>query len=86
MAHYIAMSGMRGCLPDYCCSLESVEDAVESLAELFGDSLTEEQEQAFRRELSHGRFHEFADPAEAGAQYAEITECDCPNPEDHDNG
>ena len=77
MRHYIAMSGMRGYLPDYCHAHHTLEEAVEDLANLFG---LDEQDYA---DLRDGRFLDLAKGS--GVEYCEIEECDCKTPEIHDD-
>lgn len=73
--HYIEMSGLRGCLPDHCDVSFERRTCVESLAQLF--------------ELSEGRKRTLrADgwldlKPDEGAEYAEITDCDCDEPWQH---
>lgn len=79
MAHFIAMSGSSGCLPDYCEVYQGTEEglaaAVEGLDNLF--ELTKEQLRVLRknRYLNLG--------AGAGADYCEVIRCLCATPGVH---
>jgi len=78
MAHYIGMSGLRGCLPDQCASYDTIKDAAESISQLFdlgrGD---------VRRLVNTGWLD--LDIHKGGAEYAEIIGCECAHPEDHND-
>jgi hypothetical protein len=77
--HWIGMAGLRGCIPAACASYATYDDAVDGLAETH--DLGRKRRAALRRdgylELSRHRY---------GNEYAEITECDCKTPEEHDDG
>ena len=83
--HYIAMSGSHGCLPDHCEVFETHADAVSDLAMLFELGRTR------KARLRKNSYLELTpSPIEArdedfgfGAEYCEITECDCDNPAIH---
>ena len=78
MTHYIGMAGLHGCLPQTCASYESVEAAADSLAETHG--LGKRRTTALRRDLSlELNLHR------DGNEYAEIVECDCDDPAQHDD-
>jgi hypothetical protein len=83
--HWVYGSGMFGCLYDYGPNVaESRDDAIDALVGLFGEDLTGDEEADMRRALEeHGQYR-FERPQEAGAQYAELEECDCDSPRDHD--
>ena len=72
--HYIAMSGSYGCLPDYLAVLPTVKAAAQSLGCIH--ELSERKIKALARDR-------YIDLSE-GADYAEISECDCSSPRDHD--
>lgn len=74
--HYVAMSGAHGCLPDFCTSCESHTQAVDVLADLF------ELGRNRRRDLASSDYLELR-PNRDGAEYCEITSCDCENPDVH---
>ena len=75
--HYIAMSGIHGCMPDYCASLDSANGAVASLANLF------ELSRIQIRKLERNRTLRLS--PEDGAEYCEIVTCDCNDPEQHND-
>lgn len=84
MAHYIAMSGDHGCIPDHCQAHPTLEEAVNDLAELFGLG------RARKKELRNTHYLELTlTPIEQaqghsfGAGYCEIQECCCDNPQQH---
>lgn len=76
MRHWIAGSGMYGCLYDCCTTHTSVSEAADELVE--------------RLELGRGkrallREAQYADlPATTGADYCEIVECDCADVTQHE--
>ena len=73
--HYIAMSGEHGCLPDHCQSYDTLRDAVGDLVSLF--ELGRRRQTELRRTLSLELGRGF------GAEYCEIVECDCDDPDCH---
>lgn len=76
--HYIAMAGLHGCLPQYCQSHETFNNAVEdlvSLHELAVDRALRLKKEGYL-ELNLHR---------DGNEYCEITECNCDNPEQHND-
>lgn len=90
--HYIAGSGMAGCLYDYCSgACDTYEEAVNDILSVFGDSCSERDEEGLRSLLTvkpsevdrSGVIYGFHDTQEAGAHYAEITSCDCDDPSQH---
>jgi len=74
--HYVVTAGLCGYLPNYLGSCESYDDAVNDLADLH--EMTDEQI-AELREFGYVDL----DLHEQGNEYAEITSCDCDNPDDH---
>jgi hypothetical protein len=75
--HYIAMGGEIGCLPDNCYAYDSLSDAIDSLVSLY--ELSKRQ----TRELkSYGITYLRTDK---GGAYCEIMDCDCGNPEIHND-
>jgi hypothetical protein len=75
VTHFIAMSGSHGCLPDHCEVFETCADSVEDLTNLFELGRTRKARLAKFRYLELTR--------EDGAEYCEITECDCATPGVH---
>lgn len=73
--HYVGMNGTSGCIPDSFRAYHSLSDAVDSLSDLL--ELTKGQ----RKELHSSGY--VACTPEQGADYAEISECDCPAPWEH---
>jgi len=76
--HYVAMSGLMGCLPDTCQSFNHFNDAVEFLAELWEDDHNIESD---LRQYSYWE----RNLNEHDLMCCEIVECDCNNPECHNN-
>lgn len=76
--HYVYGSGSYGCLYDYGpCAATTRKAAAEDLAAVF-----ELSGRATKRLARDG----YLDlPRGAGADYCEITECDCSNPEQHED-
>jgi hypothetical protein len=83
-AHYIAMSGMHGCLPDHCEVFETRADAVTDLTSLFELGRIRET-----RLKENGYLELEVSLIEAaqgdcfGADYCEISACNCATPEIH---
>jgi len=79
--HYIAMSGMHGCLPDHCEVYESYKDAVSDLVQLF--ELGRTREARLRKnsylELTPNPVEE-KQGQDFGAEYCQVETCDCDNP------
>ena len=75
--HYIGMNGLRGYMPDSCNSYETEQDAVDSLTALL--ELTDEQAQ----ELEERGIVDCT--PEQGAEYCSVDECDCSEPECHND-
>jgi len=83
--HYSYGSGMRGCLFDYGPHFcEHKTDAIDSLLNLFDDSLSVGEAETMRVNLLDSGFHAFENPSEAGAQYCEVSEQpgECPEQDD----
>jgi hypothetical protein len=78
--HYIAGSGSHGCLYDQCSYHEDYNSAVESLAETFELGRTRKA-----RLKKNGYLELVPGIAEDsfGAEYCEVTSCDCGNPLEH---
>jgi len=82
--HFMAMSGSHGCLPDHCEVFDSRQDAINDLVQLFGLGRT--RTARLRKESI---LELTPSPIEArqdisfGAEYCEITECDCGDPTTH---
>ncbi len=81
LPHYIAMSGQHGCLPDHCEVFESKKDAVQDLVQLFelGRTRAARLRKDSYLELIPNPIEE-KQGEDFGAEYCEITECDCDNP------
>ena len=79
MKHWISGSGMFGCLydngPNVC---ETKDQAIEGLLFIFEDSLSEDELSEMKHNLAVNGRYVFENPLEAGAQYAQISECDGP--------
>lgn len=81
--HYIGMSGMSGCLPDYSSgACESEQEAIESVVFIF-DTFEDTETEALEKALKTEGIYYFENPRDAGADYAEVVECNCDNPQDH---
>jgi hypothetical protein len=82
--HYIAMSGQHGCLPDHCEVFESKKDAVQDLVQLFelGRTRAARLRKDSYLELIPNPIEE-KQGEDFGAEYCEITVCDCDNPLAH---
>jgi len=84
MEHYIAMSGMHGCLPDHCEVYNTRKDAVEDLKGLFELGRIRET-----RLFENGYLELETTLIEAaqgdcfGADYCEVMVCNCDNPSQH---
>ena len=84
MTHYIAMAGLHGCLPQFCCSAETYSQAVDILAEAIplGKRRKAELKRTGSLELHlHGTTQYEGD----GHEYCEIVECDCDDPTIHND-
>lgn len=78
--HYIAMAGLHGCLPNYVASHDDRDSALFdliSMHELNADA-------GLVRDLKETGIVEL-DVQEHGNEYAEVIECDCNHPEQHDD-
>lgn len=78
MKHYIAMSGLHGCMPNVCESHETQKAAVESMASLH--ELGKKRTATLRRDL-----YLELNLSRDGNEYIEITRCDCDEPESHND-
>jgi hypothetical protein len=76
-SHYIGGSGEYGCLYDSCGVYKSLQDAVDGLADTFNLGRTRK---ATLKRYNHLDLH----PGRDGADYCEITVCNCPTPWIHD--
>jgi hypothetical protein len=76
--HYIAAGGIHGCMPAFCSSFDEYDDAVNYIVEIH--ELGKKRKRALKRdgsiELNMRR---------DGNEYADITECNCDTPQDHDD-
>ena len=77
--HYIAMSGNRGCIPDYCQAFDNRGDAIASLIQLFELSPRGKHVANLK---TYG-YTSFEKGIEYGAEYAEIIKCSCANKNIH---
>jgi hypothetical protein len=74
--HYIAMSGIMGCLPETCQSFDRFSDAVDFLVDLWDDH------RGVRRQLK--AFHIWYDEGNS-LDYCEIDSCTCNEPAIHND-
>ena len=85
MTHYIYGSGMSDCLYDYGpYYARTVDDAVRALVDTFDGVIPRADIHRMAGDLRVQRIHYFTNPRQAGADYAEITECRCAHPEYHE--
>jgi hypothetical protein len=79
--HYVAMSGMHGCLPDHCEVFETLADAVSNLTQLFelGSTRQARLKKNLYLELELSPVEKNQDVF-FGADYCEIQECTCNDP------
>jgi hypothetical protein len=71
------MSGLHGCLPQFCSSSPTVSEALTVLTELHGLSTRQ------RRELSRTGLVSLRQ--DQGAEYAQVELCTCSEPSLHDD-
>ena len=76
--HYVAMSGMRGCIPNSCHAYDKRNEAIADLVDTFNLHGI----RAFDL-LRYG--YTALVLSIHGAEYAEIVECNCDNPEVHND-
>ena len=76
--HYVGMAGLHGCLPNYCNSYDSYQDAVEDLASLH------ELGKGRKGQLKKNGYLEL-NLHRDGNEYCEIEECNCEDPECHND-
>lgn len=82
--HYIAMSGMHGCLPDSCNAYQTYQDAVNELATVFELGRTRKARLFANRYLElNTRINTGNNEDYDGADYCEITICHCDKPWEH---
>lgn len=81
--HFIAMSGLHGCLPDNCATYDSRADAAQSLIDLFELNPARKADYDIEFSIRDAGYAELR--AEHGAQYCEIVECNCDHPENHES-
>ena len=79
--HYVAMSGLTGCLPDTCQSFPRLQDAIDFLSDLWSDY------RGVKSALRTIRYWERNDPSYmmGDLQYCEIVECNCDDPTIHND-
>ena len=78
MRHYIGMAGLHGCLPQTCARYESAQDAAQGLANIHDLGRNR------RRALARDMYLEL-NLHRDGNEYAEIVECDCSDPDCHND-
>ncbi len=76
--HYILMGGLHGCLPQHCTTHDTLADAVEEAVHRY------ELSKRRQRFLCEDRYLDLNLKYE-GNEYLEIEQCDCANPEQHDD-
>ena len=74
--HFIAMAGLHGCLPNFCASVDTLQEAVDCLADVH------ELGKARKADLKRSLYLEMKIKRD-GNEYCEIVQCDCEHPEDH---
>lgn len=76
--HYIAMAGLKGYLPNYCQAHNTRKEAVDDLCEMHELTLPR---------IKELRKYGYVDLNihKHGNEYAEVTECSCDNPEQHND-
>jgi hypothetical protein len=79
MAHYHAMNGEHGCIPDNVMTLDTYADAVDSLVDLF------EFGRRRKAQLKDSGYLEL-NPRRDGASYCEVVECYENECSEDDNG
>lgn len=80
--HYIYMAGMHGYLPNVCDVAGTLDDAVDSLAQIHELGRTRRERLKRERYLELHLYGEGILPDD-GNEYCEITECTCDNPSIH---
>ena len=76
--HYVGMAGLMGYLPQTCNSYDSLNAAVEGLADIH--ELGRDRKRILKRDMFLS-----LNLKRDGNEYCEITECFCSNPEVHDD-
>lgn len=77
---FVYGSGHVGCLYDFGPhytedrSEDSLQGVVDSFVQIFGDSISEEEEKLMEKNLRENGIHYFSNPAEAGAQYCDVSD------------
>lgn len=88
--HYIAMGGLHGYLPSHCQSYDTLQDAIDSLVELYElgrirkQRLTDDLYLELNLHGIEAGYQQPPQPAD-GNEYCEIIECDCDTPEIHND-
>jgi hypothetical protein len=85
MPHFIYMHGTPGCMPDSIGVSGTLASALEDFDVYFGDvseEITDAQVAEARADLARDGIVYFSGDG-WGAQYAEISECDCAAPWEH---
>lgn len=76
--HYIALAGLHGCMPNYCEAFDTESDAIHALLDLHELS----SRSVYAMELRHNGYTELR-LHKHGNEYAEVTFCDCDDPDQH---
>jgi hypothetical protein len=79
MAHYIAMSGSFGCLPDWTATAETRDEALDVALDMWGEHMRAPEDTESLKEFGF-----LALPSGVGAEYVEVTACDCTDPSIHE--
>jgi hypothetical protein len=76
---------MHGCLPDHCDAFETCADAVADLVQLFelGRTRAARLRKNSYLELTPNSIEKANEEFSFGADYCEITECNCDDPSVH---
>ena len=73
--HWIAMGGIRGCIPNFCYSADTKADAIEIILDIH------DRPYGARVDLQEYHYTERID----GNEYCSIEPCHCDNREVHDD-
>lgn len=77
-SHFIAMAGMRGYMPNWIDVYPSKESAIDSILWLHEiEDSTEHKQELIEYGITDLDIHEH------GNEYAEVIECNCPDPQEH---
>jgi hypothetical protein len=73
--HWIAMAGIRGCIPNLCASCDTKTQAIEFLCEVHDNA------RGLKSDLQKYQYSEHC----PGNEYCEIVECTCNDPAVHND-